>query len=101
VSLAVLRFPIMGTQVRLPALVAQVMGRAAGMGTRARRRRDLVLLAIGGLLVDGAAAVGAAVGDSERVTGLWAGAVIGRDGRAGVVEWRGRRRRRRRGRGSW
>jgi hypothetical protein len=76
----------MGTQVRLPALVAQVMGRAAGMGTRARRRRDLVLLAIGGLLVGGAAAVGAAVGDSERVTGLWAGAVIGRDGRAGVVE---------------
>ncbi len=76
----------MGAQARLLDTAVQVMGRAVGMRTRARRRRDLVLLAIGGLLVGGAAAIGAAVGDTERVTGLWAGAVIGRDGRAGIVE---------------
>src|SRR5690242_20890750 len=64
----------------------QVMGRAAGMRIRAHRRLDMVLLLIGALLVGGAAAIGALAGDSERVTGLWAGAAIGSDGRAGVVE---------------
>jgi uncharacterized membrane protein YgcG len=64
----------------------QVMGRAAGMRIRAHRRLDMVLLLIGALLAGGAAAIGAVAGDSERVTGLWAGAAIGSDGRAGVVE---------------
>ena len=34
----------------------------------------------------GAAAICAAVGDPERISGLWAGGAIGSDGRAGVVE---------------
>jgi len=62
------------------------MGRAAGMRIRAHRRLDMLLLLIGALLVGGAAAIGALAGDSERITGLWAGAAIGSDGRAGVVE---------------
>jgi predicted membrane protein DUF2207 len=62
------------------------MGRAAGMRIRAHRRLDMVLLLIGALLVGGAAAIGAEAGDGERVTGLWAGAAVGSDGRAGVVE---------------
>jgi len=56
------------------------------MRTRARRRIDLVLLAVVALVVGAAAAVGAAAGDGERVTGLWAGAEVGRDGRARIVE---------------
>jgi hypothetical protein len=76
----------MGTQVGLRATAGQVMDRVAGMRIRAHRRLDTVLLLIGALLVGGAAAIGAVVGDGERVTGLWAGAVIGSDGRAGVVE---------------
>ncbi|MGZ4274834.1 MAG: DUF2207 family protein [Solirubrobacteraceae bacterium] len=44
------------------------------------------MLLIGVLLVGGVAAIGAVIGDGERVTGLWAGAAIGSDGRAGIVE---------------
>jgi uncharacterized membrane protein YgcG len=73
-------------QVDLGATVRQVMDRAAGMRIRAHRRLDMVLLLIGTLLVGGAAAIGAVVGDGERISGLWAGAAIGSDGRAGVVE---------------
>jgi hypothetical protein len=68
------------------ARATQVTGRTAGMRIRAHRRLDMVLLLIGALLVGGAAAIGAVAGDGERVTGLWAGAAIGSDGRAGVVE---------------
>jgi hypothetical protein len=77
---------MMSMQVDLGATARQVRDRAVGMRIRARRRLDLVLLLIGALLVGGAAAVGAAVGDGERVSGLWAGAAVGSDGRAGVVE---------------
>jgi hypothetical protein len=76
----------MGIQVDLRATPGQVMDRVAGMRIGAHRRLDMVLLLIGALLVGGAAAIGALVGDGERVTGLWAGAVIGSDGRADVVE---------------
>jgi Predicted membrane protein (DUF2207) C-terminal domain/Predicted membrane protein (DUF2207) N-terminal domain len=76
----------MGIQVDLRATPGQVMDRVAGMRIGAHRRLDMVLLLIGALLVGGAAAIGALVGDGERVTGLWAGAVIGSDGRAEVVE---------------
>src|SRR5262245_16218414 len=62
------------------------MGRAAGMRIRAHRRLDMVLLLAGAVLVGGAAAIGAVAGDGERVTGLWAGAAVGSDGRAAVVE---------------
>jgi uncharacterized membrane protein YgcG len=62
------------------------MGRAAGMRIRARRRLDMVVLLIGAVLAGGAAVIGAVAGDGERVTGLWAGAAVGSDGRAGVVE---------------
>jgi hypothetical protein len=72
--------------MNLTAAAALVTERVAGMPTRMRRRVDLVLLVTGALLVGGAAAVGAALGDAERITGLWAGAAIGGDGRAGVVE---------------
>jgi hypothetical protein len=77
---------MMSMQAGLRATATQVMDRAAGMRIRAHRRLDMVLLLIGALLVGGAAAIGAAVGDGERITGLWAGAAIGSDGRAGVVE---------------
>jgi Predicted membrane protein (DUF2207) len=76
----------MAAQVDLRAAAGQVAGRVAGMRVRAHRRLDMVLLLIGALLVGGAAAIGAVAGDSERITGLWAGAVIGSDGRASVVE---------------
>ena len=76
----------MGTQVDLRAAAGQVMDRMAGMRILGRRRLGTVLLLIGVLLVGGVAAIAAVAGDSERVTGLWAGAVIGSDGRAGVVE---------------
>jgi hypothetical protein len=72
--------------VRVPAAARQVMDRATRMRIRTHRRLDMVLLLIGALLVGGAAAIGAIVGDGERITGLWAGAAIGSDGRAGVVE---------------
>jgi hypothetical protein len=56
------------------------------MGVQARRRLDLLLLVVVGLVVGSAAAAGAAVGDGERVTGLWAGAEFVGDGSARVVE---------------
>jgi Predicted membrane protein (DUF2207) N-terminal domain len=68
------------------AAATQVMDRAAGMRIQAHRRLDMVVLLAGALLVGGAAAIGAVAGDGERITGLWAGAAIGSDGRAGVVE---------------
>ncbi len=76
----------MGTQVDLRAVAGQVMDRMAGMRFLGRRRLGTVLLLIGVLLVGGVAAIAAVAGDSERVAGLWAGAAIGSDGRAGVVE---------------
>jgi hypothetical protein len=77
---------MMSIQVDLGATARQVRDRAAGMRIQTHRRLDMVLLLIGALLVGGAAALGAAVGDGERITGLWAGAAIGSDGRAGIVE---------------
>jgi len=56
------------------------------MQTRAHRRIDLVLLAAVGLVMGGVAVAGAAAGDTERVTALWAGAEVGRDGQARIVE---------------
>jgi Predicted membrane protein (DUF2207) len=70
----------------LRAAAGRVVGGVAGMRIGPHRRLDVALLLVGALLVGGAAAIGAVVGDGERVTGLWAGAVIGSDGRAGIVE---------------
>jgi Predicted membrane protein (DUF2207) len=56
------------------------------MGIRARRRLDLLLLALAGLVAAAAALIGAAGGDSERVIGLWAGAEVGAGGGARVAE---------------
>jgi hypothetical protein len=56
------------------------------MRTGARRRLDAILLAVAGLLVGGAAVLGAVSGDGERVTGMWAGADVARDGGARIVE---------------
>jgi hypothetical protein len=56
------------------------------MRTGARRRIDAIVLTAAGLVVGGAAALGAAAGDGERVTGMWAGAEIARDGGARIVE---------------
>jgi hypothetical protein len=46
----------------------------------------MVLLVVVGFVVGGAAAIGAAVGDSERISGLWAGAVVASDGSARITE---------------
>jgi predicted membrane protein DUF2207 len=56
------------------------------MRTGARRRIDAIVLAVAVLVVGGAAAVGAALGDGERITGMWVGAQIGGDGDARIVE---------------
>jgi Predicted membrane protein (DUF2207) len=56
------------------------------MRTTARRRLDAVLLAVAALVVGGVAALGAVLGDGERVTGMWAGAEVARDGSARIVE---------------
>jgi hypothetical protein len=56
------------------------------MRTGTRRRVDAILLAVAVLVVGGAAAVGAALGDGERITAMWVGAQIGGDGDARIVE---------------
>ena len=58
----------------------------AGMRTKTHRQFDAALLAVGVVLAGGAAGAGAFAGDGERVTALWAGARIGNDGRARIVE---------------
>jgi len=58
----------------------------SGSRARARRRVDLLLVAVGGLLVAVVTAGFAAAGDGERVTGMWAGAEVAADGGATVVE---------------
>ena len=60
--------------------------RLAALRTRSRRRVDVALLAIGLAIAGGAAAVGAAAGDDERVTALWAGAEVDDGGTARIVE---------------
>jgi len=56
------------------------------MRTGARRRIDAIVLAVAVLVVGGAAAAGAALGDGERITAMWVGAEIGGDGDARIVE---------------
>jgi hypothetical protein len=56
------------------------------MRTGQRRRADVIWLAIAVLVVGGAAAAGAALGDGERITAMWAGAEIGAGGDARIVE---------------
>jgi hypothetical protein len=68
------------------AMLVSFASGAAGMRARTRRRLDLALLAVAALIVGGAAAAAAALGDSERVTGLWAGAELARNGDARIVE---------------
>jgi hypothetical protein len=74
------------TRVRLPVTSAQVAAGKAGMRLQARRRLDMVLLAIAGLLVGGIATAAAAIWDGERVSALWAGAELAGDGSASIVE---------------
>src|SRR5262245_41027353 len=50
----------------------------------ARRKVDAAVLGIGGLVVGGAAAVGAFAGGSEHVASMWAGAQL-RDGGAAAI----------------
>jgi uncharacterized membrane protein YgcG len=76
----------MGSLRRLLLIAAQMLGGGAGMEPRRRRRLDVVLLAIAGLLVGAVAAIGAVLGDSERVSALWAGADVAGQGNARVVE---------------
>jgi uncharacterized membrane protein YgcG len=77
---------MISTSARMPAAARQAIEGAARMRIRTHRRVDMILLLFGALLVGGSAAIGAVVGDGERITGMWAGAAIGSDGRAGVVE---------------
>ena len=56
------------------------------MGTRRRRRLDVALLAVAAVLVGVAALGGAVAASTERVTRLWAGAVVGPGGAARIVE---------------
>jgi hypothetical protein len=51
-----------------------------------RRHADAVLLVIAALLVGAVAMIGAATGDSVRITGLWTSARISSDGSAQVTE---------------
>jgi hypothetical protein len=60
--------------------------RFPAMRTGQRRRIDALLLAVAALVVGGVAAAGAAVGDGERITAMWAGAEVGADGDARIVE---------------
>jgi uncharacterized membrane protein YgcG len=46
----------------------------------------MVVLAVAVLVVGGVAAIGAAAGDDERITGMWAGAEVGAGGDARIVE---------------
>src|SRR5262245_53086161 len=77
---------MISTSVDVRAAARRVLDRVARMRIRTHRRVDMVLLLFGALLVGGSALIGAVVGDGERITGMWAGAAIGSDGRAGVVE---------------
>jgi hypothetical protein len=54
--------------------------------TRARRRLDLAVLGVGGLVVGAAAAIGAFAGNPEHVQSLWAGATLHPDGSAAITE---------------
>jgi hypothetical protein len=56
------------------------------MGTRKRRRLDVLLLVAAAVLVGVAALIGALVGDDERIPGMWAGARVAGGGAAEVVE---------------
>jgi hypothetical protein len=56
------------------------------MRTGTRRRVDAAVLAVAVLVVGGAAAAGAALGDGERITAMWAGAEVGAGGDARIVE---------------
>jgi Predicted membrane protein (DUF2207) len=54
--------------------------------TRARRRVDLAVLGVGGLVVGAAAAIGAFAGNPEHVASMWAGATLRPDGSAAITE---------------
>lgn len=62
------------------------LGQTAGMGVKGRRVFDRIGLAVGGGAVGLAALIGAAAGDTERITGHWASAEIGPDGVAQITE---------------
>lgn len=53
---------------------------------RRRRRLDLFWLVLGSIGLAVVAAAAAAIGDSERITGYWAGAEVGTDGVADITE---------------
>lgn len=56
------------------------------MRARNRRRSDKAVLAVGSLLVGGAALAGSVGGDQERVAGLWTAAVVDESGDAEISE---------------
>jgi Predicted membrane protein (DUF2207) len=62
------------------------LGGIATRGIRTRRKIDTAALFAVGLLATGAAAIGATIGDSERVTGMWAGLTVDGERRAHVTE---------------
>jgi hypothetical protein len=74
------------TWFRLRSGAKAMSAGGAGMGARQRRRLDLILLVIGVAVVAAAAAIGAAIGDTERIGAMWAGADANTSGAAQVVE---------------
>jgi hypothetical protein len=56
------------------------------MRSSTRRRIDVGALALGAVVTAAGSVVGGAIGDQERVTGMWVGAALEDDGGAGLVE---------------
>ena len=76
----------METTERVLVSAARTARAVTRAGARKRRRLDVVLLAAAALLVGGVAMIGAAIGDGERISGLWAGAEVAGDGSARITE---------------
>ena len=76
----------MATMERMLSSAMRTARGATSAGARKRRRLDVVLLAVAALLVGGVAMLGAAIGDEERISGLWAGAEVAGDGSARITE---------------
>jgi uncharacterized membrane protein YgcG len=76
----------METTERLLSSTVRTARGATRTGAQKRRRLDVVLLAVAALLVGGVAMLGAAIGDKERISGLWAGAEVAGDGSARITE---------------
>ena len=54
--------------------------------TRSRRRLDIGLLSLGGVVIAGGAAIGAFAGNTEHIQSYWSGAELRSDGTAAITE---------------